>query len=115
MLAFADGVRLKKGVEVRLQQRQISPMKSQICLQSLEFSINNEMTTPKSCHDVTTLTETQLYISIAISSKSLFSLSTFPLNCLHLRIGTNPDLDVARFLIIPAPSELLLLSSDDTS
>ena len=43
-----------------------------------EFSINYGMTTPKSCHDVTTPIKTQLYLSLASFFKSLYSLNLFP-------------------------------------
>ena len=61
MLAFLHLVYFKNRVEIPPQQK-ISIYEVTNMPTIGEFSINYEMTTPKSCHDVTTPIETKLYI-----------------------------------------------------
>ena len=80
MLAFVDGVHSKNRLETPPQRKKISIYEVTDMPTIIgKFSINYEITTPKSCHDVTTPMETWLYLSLAISFKSLYSLniSTF--------------------------------------
>ena len=59
MLAFVDGVHFKNRVEIP-PQREKSSVDVVINMPTIigEFSINYGMTTPKICHDRTTLMET---------------------------------------------------------
>ena len=58
VLAFVDGVHLKNGVGIPPYQK-TRHLYSHLCIYYGHgmASINNEMTTPRSVHDVTTLTE----------------------------------------------------------
>ena len=81
MLAFLDRVHFKNRVEISPECQNSASQTSQITNTLTitgKFSINYEMTTLKSSYDATAPMETQLYLSLVISFKSLYSLNIFP-------------------------------------